>query len=529
MWVPKALTHQEVHMSLENRTLYFGDNLQVIEERFPDNFFDLIYLDPPFNSNRNYNVLFKEGQVDASAQIRAFEDTWEWSPPTIRLFEALKENPNPQIAIMMQSLFEIMRDTPMMAYLVNMTARLIPLKRVLKETGSIYLHCDPTASHYLKMIMDVVFGKKNFRNEIIWHYKSFHGNVKQYYAKKHDVIFWYTKTDQWRFNRLFFTNVEDTIDSSRWSQWLVDGTKIYGRNMPMQDSRFVRFYNRWVRENGRIPLPDEIVYEVKGQALDTVWDIKPVDPKDNDRLGYPTQKPETLLERIILASSNEGDWVLDPFCGCGTTVAVSERLHRNWVGIDISMQAVNVIRERMKNHFPGIEINIDGIPMDYESAAALAEKDKFAFQDWAITLVGANPPSGVSKKGADRGIDGIILFREKVDYKNPKLKKIIVQVKGGGTNRGDVARLKGDLEREDAPMGILITLRNATSEMRREAAMAGEYKYTESTCYPRVQLLSIKEWFEGKELKLPADTINPFKKADAKQGKDVGQMEIDLD
>ena len=221
---------------MENRTIFFGDNLQVIEEKIPNNFFDLIYLDPPFNSNRNYNVLFKEGKVDSTAQIHAFEDTWEWTPATIKLFDELKENHNPQIAILIGSLYEIVGPTPMMAYLVNMTARLIPLRGVLKETGSIYLHCDPTASHYLKIIMDIVFGKKNFRNEIVWHYKSFHGNVKQYFAKKHDIIFWYTKTDNWEFNRQFYTDLVDTIDASRWSQWLVDGSKIYGRYMPMQDS-----------------------------------------------------------------------------------------------------------------------------------------------------------------------------------------------------------------------------------------------------------------------------------------------------
>ena len=492
-------------MSLKNRTLYFGDNLQVIEERFPDNFFDLIYLDPPFNSNRNYNVLFKEGQVDASAQIRAFEDTWEWSTPTIHLFDALKENPNPQIAIMMQSLFEIMRNTPMMAYLVNMTARLIPLKRVLKETGSIYLHCDPTASHYLKMIMDVVFGKNNFRNEIIWHYQRWPAKQKNF-QRMHDVIFNYSK----KYLENTFHVLLEPLSEGTLKRWRGKKSK--------------------VEYDGDVRLVTKMTDELSpGRPMDDVWDIAVINSQAKERLGYPTQKPETLLERIILASSNEGDWVLDPFCGCGTTVAVSERLHRNWVGIDISMQAVNVIRERMKNHFPGIEINIDGIPMDYESAAALAEKDKFAFQDWAITLVGANPPSGVSKKGADRGIDGIILFREKVDYKNPKLKKIIVQVKGGGTNRGDVARLKGDLLREDAPMGILITLKEATAEMRREAALSGEYQYTEATAFPRIQLLSIREWFDGKELKLPADTVNPFKKAEPKKGKDVGQLEIDLE
>jgi site-specific DNA-methyltransferase (adenine-specific) len=474
-------------MSLENRTLYFGDNLQVIEGRFPDESFELIYLDPPFNSNRNYNVLFKEGQVDASAQIRAFEDTWEWSTPTIRLFNELKESNNPQIAIMMQSLFEIMRDTPMMAYLVNMTARLIPLKRVLKETGSIYLHCDPTASHYLKMIMDVIFGKRNYRNEIVWAYATPSASTK-IFPRKHDTIFFYTKTDKY-----YFKNPRIPHKSGLHNTGQVFQADYGDRSEEIKEM------------------------ERKGKKVEDWWiDIYPVDRVRSERLRYPTQKPEALLERIIKASSKEGDWVLDPFCGCGTTVAVAERLHRNWNGIDISMQAVNVIRERMTYHYEGIKVNIDGIPMDFESAAALAEKDKFAFQDWAITLVGANPPSGVSKKGADRGIDGIILFREKTDYANPMLRKILVQVKGGGTSRGDVAKLKGDMERDNAPMGILIILREATSEMKREAALAGEYKYSEATSFPRIQILSIHDWFDGLEVKIPSDKVNPFRKAKPK-------------
>lgn len=491
-------------MTLQNRTLFFGDNLQVIEERFPDNCFDLIYLDPPFNSNRNYNVLFKEGLVDASAQIRAFEDTWEWAPPTIRLFEELKENPNPQIAILMNSLYEIIQPTPMMAYLVNMTARLIPLKRVLKNTGSIYLHCDPTASHYLKMILDVVFGKQHFRNEIIWHYSGWNARLDQNFNSRHDIIFFYAKSNDSGFNSfaLPWASEEEYVRIRKQKLRTDESGLKYVLSDAGQGKRVKRYLN------------EAMEY---GKPIDDVWDIDKINNSSKEALGYPTQKPEALLERIIQASSNEGDWVLDPFCGCGTTVAVSERLHRNWIGIDISMQAVNVIRERMKSHFPGIQITIDGIPMDFESAAALAEKDKFAFQDWAITLVDANPPSGASKKGADRGIDGIILFRDKTDYRNPKLRKILVQVKGGGANRGDVARLKGDLEREDAPMGILITLRDSTSEMRREAAMAGEYQYTEATSFPRVQLLSIREWFLGKEVKLPSDKVNPFKRAEAKK------------
>jgi site-specific DNA-methyltransferase (adenine-specific) len=207
--------------------------------------------------------------------------------------------------------------------------------------------------------------------------------------------------------------------------------------------------------------------------------------------------------------------VLDPFCGCGTTVAVSERLKRRWVGIDISMLAINVMHKRLRDHFRGIRVNIDGIPMDYEAAYKLAENDKYAFQDWAISLVGANPPSGQSKKGADRGIDGLILFYDRVDLRNPKLRKIIVQVEGGSTNRGDIATLKGDMEREHAPMGVLITLNEPTSEMKKETALAGEYQYTTSTSFPRIQILSIKDWFNGKKLTLPSEMINPFKKAAA--------------
>ncbi len=469
-------------MDIQNRTLFFGDNLEVLKEKIPENFFDLIYLDPPFNSNRNYNVLFKEGQIDSSAQIHAFEDTWEWTEDTVRIFNELKNNPKPQIAILINSLSEFIGQNQMMAYLVNMTARLMPLHRVLKTTGSIYLHCDPTASHYLKIIMDVIFGKENFRNEIVWHYQT-GGASKQHYSKKHDIILFYTKTDDYHFDP-----------------------------MADPDKRTEKAMERAQNPKGaRIGAND--IYKI---PMD-VWEIPALNPMDKERLDYPTQKPEKLLERIIKISSKEGDWILDPFCGCGTTVAVAERLNRNWAGIDISMQAVNVINQRMNAHYPGIQIHLDGIPMDFESAVSLAEKDKFSFQDWAITLVGASPPSGETKKGADRGIDGIILFYDREDLRNPKLKKIIVQVKGGNTNhRNEVSTLKGDIERDSAPMGVLITLHEPTSEMKREAALAGEYRYSESTSFPKIQLLSVKEWFEGKGLKLPTDKINPFKRAEVK-------------
>ncbi|MEK7112347.1 MAG: DNA methyltransferase [Patescibacteria group bacterium] len=481
-------------MNIKNRTLFFGDNLEVLEEKIPDNFFDLIYLDPPFNSNRNYNVLFKEGQIDSSAQIHAFEDTWEWTDSTVKLFNALKENSNPQVSILINSLYEFIKATPMMAYLVNMTARLIPLRRALKDTGSIYLHCDPTASHYLKILMDVVFDKANFKNEIVWTYRRWPSKTKSF-QRMHDILLFYTKNYKslYTFNTIYQPLSDITVKIHKGKRQ--QAVMIEGK----------RFSKDQGDESRGTPIPD-------------YWYIPAIAGNARERLGYPTQKPEELLERIIKASSNEGDWVLDPFCGCGTTVAVAERLKRNWIGIDISMQAINVIKHRMKSHFPKIKIDIDGIPMDFASAEALAERDKFSFQDWAITLVSANPPSGESKKGADRGVDGLVLFYDRVDLQNQKLRKIIVQVKGGGTNRGDVAKLKGDIEREGAPMGILITLREPTSEMKREAVLAGEYKYTESTSFPKIQILSINDWFDGRTVKLPSDTmVNPFKRAQEKE------------
>jgi site-specific DNA-methyltransferase (adenine-specific) len=263
-------------------------------------------------------------------------------------------------------------------------------------------------------------------------------------------------------------------------------------------------------------LVSEKSIDEKGVRENDVWQIPFIAPSAKERLGYPTQKPEALLEKIILASSDEGDWVLDPFCGCGTTVAVAERLHRNWVGIDISMLAINVIAKRMRGHYPNIQLNIDGIPADYEGAVKLAEEDKFAFQDWAISLIDANPPSGETKKGADRGIDGIILFYDREDLQNPKLRKIIVQVKGGHTSRADIATLKGDIDRENAPMGVLITLNEPTKEMEREASLAGQYKYSSLASFPKIQILSIKDYFNGKKILLPTDKVNPFKEAEVK-------------
>jgi site-specific DNA-methyltransferase (adenine-specific) len=414
----------------------------------------------------------------------------------------LKHSQNPQIAILIDSLAQIVGQNSMMAYLVNMTARLMPLRRVLKSTGSIYLHCDPTASHYLKLVMDTIFGKENFKNEIVWTYRRWPSKSKSF-QRMHDILLFYVKDNKsdYTFNTIFQPLADITLKIHKGKKQqavIIDGQ---------------RFSKDQIEESGGTPIPD-------------YWYIPAIAGNARERLGYPTQKPEALLERIIEASSKEGDWILDPFCGCGTTVAVAEKLHRNWAGIDISMQAINVIAQRMRAHYPSIKMNIDGIPADFGGAKKLAENDKYSFQDWAITLVDANPPSGESKKGADRGIDGLILFHEKADMDNhnPALRKIIVQVKGGGTGRGDVAKLKGDMERENAPMGILITLNASTPEMKREASVAGEYKFSSNVSFPKVQLLSVGDYFEGKRIQLPSDRINPFKDAKAKEN--LGQESL---
>ena len=327
----------------KNRTLFHGDNLDFLRAMNSESV-DLIATDPPFNKGKEFYA------TPASlASGASFQDRWSWKDDVQEEWIDQITDDHPRVMNVVQgSRFSYGDD--MGAFLCFMAVRLLAMRRVLKDTGSIYLHCDPTASHYLKELMDAVFGRKNFQNEVIWHYKSFHGNVRRYFPKKHDVLLVYNKDREWTFNRLFEEDNTGTIDYARWQSFLVDGKRILGRNMPVNDSRFVRFLNRWRRANeGREPAPNDVVYEVKGQALDTVWDIKPVDPKDKkERYGYPTQKPLALYERIIKASSNEGDVVLDPFCGCATTLVAAERLNRSWVGIDIWDEAHDAVVHRLQ-------------------------------------------------------------------------------------------------------------------------------------------------------------------------------------
>ena len=327
-----------------NRTLYHGDNLAFLRGMNTESV-HLVATDPPFKKGKDFHAT--PNSLAAGAR---FQDRWSWADDVEQTWVDQIADDWPAVHAVIEGA-KTTYGQDMAAFLCFMGVRLLEMRRILRKDGSIYLHCDPTASHYLKQLMDAVFGKRFFQNEVIWHYKSFHGKVKRYYPRKHDVILVYTKTSAWTFNQQFEESNEDTIDFRRWKDYLVDGYKILGSNMPMQDTRFVRYYNRWTREHGQAPGPSDVVCEVKGQAFDTVWDIKPVDPKDKkERLGYPTQKPLALYERIIKASSNPGDTVLDPFAGCATTPIAAERLGRQWIGIDIWDGALGIVKQRMEDN-----------------------------------------------------------------------------------------------------------------------------------------------------------------------------------
>jgi len=468
---------------MKNRTLYFGDNLEILRKKIPDKTFDLIYLDPPFNSNRNYNVLFKEGLQDSPAQVQAFEDSWHWNEDSKHTFDHLVTKSTGDISNLMQALEKMIGHNDMLAYLTMMTVRLIELHRVLKNTGSIYLHCDPTASHYLKVVMDAIFGKKNFRNEIIWFYKT-GGASKDHFSKKHDTIFFYTKTEDYFF-------------------------------CPQKEKSYMMHEYGFKKS--------EFFKDEKGQytfvLMKDVWEIPSVGSADKQRLGFPTQKPEALLERIIKASSKEGDLILDPFCGCGTTVSVAERLKRNWVGIDITTLAINLIKRRLRDQFGlGVkQIITDGLPTDLAAAKEMFTKDAFQFEYWALDLINAMPGPSKSKenmRGADKGIDGIVTFYKGATNGKTEYGKAIVQVKGGATHRNDIATLKGDVEREKADCGIFITLEAPTKPMIQEAVDAGSFSvmFSDKFEFPKIQTLTVEELLKGKQPNLPYGLVKNYHK-----------------
>ena len=527
--------------ALKNK-LYYGDNLEVLQRYVKDESVDLVYLDPPFNSRQDYNVLFAEKDgTQSSSQIHAFEDTWEWNIDAQRAYEQIVEQGG-RVADALRAFKTFLFNSDMMAYLAMMAPRLVELRRVLKETGSIYLHCDPTASHYLKILMDAVFGPQFYGTEIIWKRSSAHSDTKQgrrLHGHIHDVILFYTKGVKWTWNPVFteydrsytdafYRHVEPEtgrlyrlgdLTAARPggdTEYEWKGVKPYkGRFWAYSRANMEKFdaEGRLVYAKSGMPSYKRYLDEMQGVPLQDLWtDVPPIGPGAQERLGYPTQKPEALLERILKASSNEGDLVLDPFCGCGTTVQVAQRLNRRWIGIDITHLAIGLIKKRLSDAFgPEIKSTYDvvGEPTDYAGAAALAAEDKYQFQWWALGQVGARPTD--QKKGADRGIDGRLYFH---DDDSGQSKQIIFSVKAGGVSVPQVRDLVGVLTREKAQIGVFLSFDEPTKPMLREAAEAGFYKSTDGTTYPKLQILTIQQILDGKQPEYPLHRRDAtFKKA----------------
>ena len=534
---------------MEN-TLYYGDNLDILKRYIPDESIDLIYLDPPFKSNQNYNVLFKEKNgSQAASQIRAFEDTWTWGQDDEAVYADLVTKGG-KAADCLQAFRTFMGPCDMLAYLVMMAPRLIELRRVLKRTGSIYLHCDPAASHYLKMLLDAIFGPERFVNEIIWKRTNAKGLAFTRFAGDHDTLLRYSKSDKWIWNPVYTEHNPEYvrkfyrfIEPETGRRYTLDNLLNPNKDRPNLTYEFLGITRvwRWTKERmneayqkgvviqsapGRVPRLKRYLDEQEGTPIDDVWgDIKPIQAQAAERLGYPTQKPEALLDRIIKASSNEGDLVLDPFCGCGTTVAAAQKLKRRWIGIDITHLAITLMKKRLLDAF-GTEakFNVMGEPTSLPDAAALAESDPYQFQWWALGLVGARPVE--QKKGADQGIDGKIIFQGDA----PRMfENVVISVKAGHITANHVRDLRGVVEREKAAIGVLISMEEPTKPMQTEAVTAGFFESkTWGKKYPKVQLLTIAELLAGKKIEMPPikQVEATFKKAEKFKEEKGEQLEL---
>ena len=481
---------------MNTNQLYYGDNLDILRVHIPDESVDLIYIDPPFNSNQAYNVIFSETDGSSSqAQIQAFEDTWRWGETTEQAYHELVVTAPHLLVETIKSFRGFLTETNLMAYLVMMALRLVELHRVLKPTGSFYLHCDPTASHYLKIILDQIFGVENFRNEMVWSYRRWPAKQKNF-QKMHDIILFYSKEKQ----ENTFNVIYETLSAGTLKRWKGKKSK--------------------VSFEGEIRLVTQMTnVESQGRPADDVWSIPVINSQAKERLGYPTQKPEALLERIIKASSNEGDVVLDTFCGCGTAIAVAQRLNRRWIGVDITHLAIALLKYRLADAFgDDVKYEVIGEPKDAESAKALAVQDRYQFQWWALSLIRARPYQG-KKKGADEGVDGVIYYQD-VNPDKPKktlTRKIVVQVKSGKVSVRDIRELKSVVETQDAVIGVFITLNPPTQPMVKEAATAGRFQWLHvtHTTYPKIQIRTIEELLAGNGIEYPQTPIDvTFRRAE---------------
>lgn len=532
--------------------IYCGDNLEILSlpEFFQPEMVDLVYADPPFNSQRTYNIVYK----GSNAQDEAFKDFWTWTeaaPMYARLMSdstLLPRTLKPLLEALHDRLVE--EDDDLLAYLTMMTPRLVAMHRVLKRTGSLYLHCDPTASHYLKIVLDAIFGSKNFLNEVVWKRTFAHGSAKRF-GPVHDVLFLYAKSDSYTWTdprvdqdpdyvekhfklddgdgRLYqaitltgsgirhgqsgkpWRGVDPTKAGRHWALPgdVVKDLGISGSVSERLDALDAAGMIYWPDKEDPTPRLKWYADVLKRVALLDVWtDIAPISAKAAERTGYPTQKPLSLLDRVIRASSREGDIVLDPFCGCGTSIEASERLGRRWYGIDIARKAVDVIEDRFRRATLD-EPEIVWHPADKDAAYALAHADKHGFERWALRKIRA-----ARVRARDRGIDGEALFKDgNASY------HAIVSVKAGGVKPGDVRDLRGTMDREHAPIGVFVTRNEPSEEMKREAVRLGFLDAQDAEGpIPRIQFVNVERMFSplpaircpGKNVtEMPKPTIPP--------------------
>ena len=522
-----SIHHLSLFIDHSMNTLYLGDCLNVLRDSVADESVDLIYIDPPFNSKRDYNIFFDDKEIQS--QRLAFEDTWSLKNVLDSLHE-LQTMRTENIHLLLAVYQKVAPHA--FPYLVMMALRILELYRVLKPTGSFFLHCDSSMSHYLKNVCDIVFAEKHFQDEIIWK-RTFNSGSSKSIAKKFpintDSILYYTKSDKFTFNKMYRPyavgalkryDKEDTIGRF---MWVPLKTVSKARLAELRKSGEIR------EEPGmKYPRYKKYFDETKGAPIDNIWDdIEQMATRGEsiERLGYPTQKPKALLERIIKASSNEGDIVLDGFCGCGTTIDAAEGLHRKWIGIDISPIAISLIKRRLHHTYKKSlsEFEVRGTPTDEQSAQRLWKENAFAFQDWWITEFEAFSAT-FGTKGADKGVDGIALYA--MDNKDTTA-RVAFQVKGGEKVQSkDIDALLGAIEKHKCDMGVFLTTAEPTKPMLDTVAGVGFVKLPGFE-FPKLQILTLKDFFAGKRPKLPQTNIT-FKAAQhsGKRKENQGALEL---
>jgi DNA modification methylase len=559
----ECLTMSRFTPSSGKNHLYYGDNLEVLRKYVPDESVDLCYIDPPFNSKRNYNQIYTNVGKEDAAQAQAFVDTWNWDELAIKGFTEIVNNIggrfSSQTINLIAGLENVLGHSSLLAYVISMTLRVTEIHRALKPTGSFYFHCDPTSSHYLKLVIDSIFCPNggDYKNEIAWKRSSAHNDAKQgrrALGNITDIIFYYTKSDQYVFNvqhtpydEEYINNFYRHIDEQgrRYRLGDITGPGGAAKGNPKYEVMGVTRYWRYSQEKmaqlisdgrviqtrpGTVPQYKRYLDEMSGVALQNLWtDIQPLSSQAKERLGYPTQKPASLLERIIKLSSNEGDVVLDAYCGCGTTVAVAQKLSRKWIGIDITYQAVSLILKRLEDTHGSAVLNdvvTSGIPKDLKSAEALAtrkdDRTRKEFEKWAILTYSRNRATINEKKGADKGVDGRAYFR--VDKQTQG--QVVFQVKSGNVGAKDVRDLVGTMTREKAEMAVLITMKKPTKPMLQEARDCGYYsKFGHD--FPSVQIISVDEILGGTQMNINALLVDDvLKSANRRKNDDADQMEL---